>query len=87
MTRDDSLPVFTASEIGQHAYCARSWWLGKVKGYVPTHTPELDAGRKAHEEHGRLVVRSRRWQYLAYALLLLALLVAALGINLLLRGT
>jgi hypothetical protein len=86
MTKDDSLPVITASEIGQHAYCARSWWLGKVKGYAPANVSELDAGRRAHQDHGRLVVRSRRWQTVAYTLLLLAPLVAAVGIALSVRG-
>ncbi|MBM4431697.1 MAG: hypothetical protein FJ026_15335 [Chloroflexi bacterium] len=86
MARDSSAPVITASEIGQHAYCARSWWLGRVKGYAPANVADLEAGRRGHEQHGRLVRHARRWQYLAYALLSLALVVAVVAIGLLARG-
>jgi hypothetical protein len=86
MTDEGSGPVITASEIGQHAFCARSWWLSRVKGYPSAHVREMASGRSAHRAHGRIVVRSHRLQRLAYALLFLAALVAALGIYLLTRG-
>jgi hypothetical protein len=81
-----TLPVIRASELGQHAYCARSWWLGRVKGYASAHTRELAWGRDAHQQHGRGVVRYQRLQLAAYALVGIAILVAAVGVYLLGRG-
>ena len=67
-------PMLTASEIGEYAYCRRSWWLHKVKGIDPRNAKELDEGTKAHVSHGRKV----RWytyaQQIALALLFLAVL-------------
>jgi hypothetical protein len=80
------VPVLTASEISQHAFCARSWWLGRVEGYPSAHVREMASGRSAHRAHGRTVVRLHRLQRLGYALLLLAVLVAVLGSYLLARG-
>jgi hypothetical protein len=78
------MPVIRASEIGQHAFCARSWWLGRVKGYASTHVEEMAGGRAAHWMHGRTVARYLRLQRLGQILLFLAALVA--GIYLLMRG-
>lgn len=85
MADEGSVPVITASEIGQHAFCARSWWLGRVQGYASAHVREMASGRSAHRAHGRTVVRSHRLQRLGYALLLAAL-VTVLGSYLLARG-
>lgn len=78
-------PVITASELGQHAFCARSWWLGRVKGYPSTHWQEMAAGQLAHQAHGGVVMRYHRLQSLAWVLLLAAAVVAAAGILLLVR--
>jgi len=79
-------PVIRASEIGQHAFCARSWWLGRVKGYRSAHIREMADGTAAHRTHGRLVMRYSRLQRLAYALLILAGLVGAVWLYLSVRA-
>jgi hypothetical protein len=86
MSRVDTSSIVRASEVGQHAYCARSWWLGRVKGYPSAHVQQMSVGRHAHRIHGRIVVRYQRLQRLAYAMLLLAALAAALGLCVLVRG-
>lgn len=71
-----------ASELGQFAYCARSWWLQRIVGIAPANVTELAAGTAAHAAHGRRV-------WLSGALRALALVVfalAALGLALLLLG-
>lgn len=80
------LPVIRASELGQHAYCARSWWLSRVKGYASAHTRELAAGRNAHAQHGRGVARALLLQRTAYVLLAAGLLLALVAITLHARG-
>jgi CRISPR/Cas system-associated exonuclease Cas4 (RecB family) len=67
--------VIRASELGEYAYCARAWWLGRVLGYRPANLEELAAGEAAHIQHGQKVVSSRRlqrWAYFALALAFLA---------------
>lgn len=81
-----SVPVLRASEVGQHAFCARSWWLGRVKGYASTHAQEMASGYDAHLAHGRAVVRYHHLQRLGYVLLAMAALAGALGIYLLIQG-
>jgi hypothetical protein len=86
MSEHRSAPVIAASELGQHAFCARSWWLGRVKGYPSAHWQEMAEGRAAHQEHGRVVVRYHLLQRLAVVLLVAAVLLAAVGIILVARG-
>ena len=78
--------VIRASELGQYAYCARAWWLGRVLGYRPANLERLAAGEAAHVRHGQQVVSSRRLQRWAYALLAVALLAGALLLVLALRS-
>ncbi|KPL15947.1 MAG: hypothetical protein AMJ93_16235 [Anaerolineae bacterium SM23_84] len=81
-----SRPTLTASEVGEHSFCARSWWLGRVKGYQSVHRQDMAAGRAAHRAHGYLVMRYHRLQRLAHVLLLLAAVVAVLAMYLAWRG-
>jgi hypothetical protein len=74
-TRDEWL---RASEIGHYTYCARAWWLQRVKGIQPDNTEALERGLALHAAHGRsvnTVLRQRRWAYglLAVALVCLVL--------------
>jgi CRISPR/Cas system-associated exonuclease Cas4 (RecB family) len=85
MTRKTS-QVIRASELGEYAYCARAWWLGRVLGYRPANLERLAAGEAAHLRHGQTVVSSRRLQRWAYALLALAVLAGALFLVLVLRS-
>ena len=78
--------IIRASEIGEYAYCARAWWLGRVLGYRPANLERLAAGEAAHVRHGQTVMSSRRLQRWAYVSLALALLAGALLLVLALRG-
>jgi len=85
MSERGSIPVISASELGQHAFCARSWWLERVKGYPSAHLQEMAYGQAAHQAHGDVVARYHRMQRLAYVMLALAVWMAALGIIFLAR--
>ncbi len=76
----DSERIVQASEVGLHAYCARAWWLNRVRGYAPANRAALQAGEAAHQTHGRAVVSYHRLQQAARVLLGLA---ALLGLILL----
>lgn len=78
--------VIRASELGQYAYCARAWWLGRVLGYRPANLERLAAGEAAHVRHGQKVVSSRRLRRWAYVSLALAVLAGVLLLWLALRG-
>ena len=64
--------ILRASEVGQHAYCARAWWLARRLKYRSSNIVELRHGTANHHAHGRSVLRYRRMRQLALALLLLA---------------
>jgi hypothetical protein len=66
--------IVRASEIGQYAYCARAWWLGRVQGYRSTNVAAMREGAGRHRSHGRSVAAYRLLQRLATVLLLLAVL-------------
>ena len=78
--------VIRASEIGQYLYCARSWWLGKVRGHRPSNVHDLGLGRTRHAAHGRVVISYQALRWLGYALLTLALMVGLLLAWFMLRG-
>lgn len=71
--------LIRASELGQYAYCARSWWLQQVAGAAPANTRALAAGTAAHAAHGRRVWLSSALRWAALALLLIAALIVAFG--------
>jgi hypothetical protein len=62
--------LLRASEIGNYAYCARSWWLSRVRGLPSAHLERMMVGEEKHRSHGRAVVASNRLERLAYLLLL-----------------
>ena len=70
MSQDD--PVIRASEISQYTFCARAWWLGRVKGYRSTNLAAMRQGEERHRDHGRAVASYHRLRLLALALLALA---------------
>ncbi len=78
--------VIRASELGQYAYCARAWWLGRVLGYRSANLENMAAGEAAHVRHGQKVVSSHRLRRWAYVSLALALLAGALLLALALRS-
>ncbi len=69
MSTDD---IIRASELGQYEYCARAWWLARVKGYPSANVSQMRAGLVRHRAHGRAVAGYRRLQWLAWALLFMA---------------
>ena len=68
-------PIIRASEIGQYAYCAHAWWMSSVEGLTSGHQREMAAGEATHQRHGQGVRRSLGLARLAYAVLLLAVVV------------
>ena len=68
--------VIRASEIGQWAYCQRAWWLAR-QGHENRNVAALQAGIQAHTAHGQNVAAAQRSRILAFALLLIGMLVLA----------
>jgi len=79
-------PIIRASEIGQYEFCARAWWLSRVKGYPSSHAVAMADGRNAHWQHGLLVQRAGRVRILGWALLVAAGLMALVAIYLVGKG-
>lgn len=65
-------PVVRASEISQYAFCARSWWLQRVRGYRSSNLAAMDWGAARHRTHGRSVMGYHLLRRLAVSLLVLA---------------
>jgi hypothetical protein len=72
--------IIRASELGRYVFCAHAWWLGSVQGQPSTHWREMATGEKVHRRHGRRVRASATLARLAYLLLVLAGLAAALAL-------
>jgi hypothetical protein len=72
--------VIRASELAQHRYCARAWWLEAVKGVPPSNTRELEQGEAAHRRHGRKVRLAGALRWAAAALIVLAAALALLAL-------
>jgi hypothetical protein len=64
--------IIRASEIGQHAFCARAWWLARVKGYRSVNVAAMREGTAQHHSHGRAVESFYLLQRVAVVLLVLA---------------
>lgn len=78
--------IIRASEIGEYAYCARSWWLHRVQGVSSSNVAALQSGQQAHDQHGRGVASFHRQRRLALILAVLAAMVAVAAIGLALAG-
>jgi hypothetical protein len=72
MRLDSRDEVIRASEIGQYAFCARAWWLGRVKGYRSANVGAMRRGTARHRRHGRAVEGYHLLRRVAVVLLLLA---------------
>lgn len=75
-------PTISASEVGDYAYCARSWWLKRVRK-VRVESPAATEGDHVHAAAGQIVatvvLADRAVRFLVWAMLVAgALLLAAL---------
>lgn len=66
-----------ASEIGSFLFCRRAWWY-QQSGYESDNQAELLSGTKIHEQHGREVLAAGLFRWAGYAVLLIALILAAI---------
>jgi hypothetical protein len=64
--------VIRASELAQYAFCARAWWLGRIKGWRSSNVEAMQQGVARHRAHGRAVEGYHRLRRLALTLLMLA---------------
>jgi hypothetical protein len=78
MARND---IVRASDVGTYVFCARAWWLHRVKGCQPSSQWAMERGETVHLAHGRSVASSVRLKRLAIALLALALVAGLLAIG------
>ncbi len=76
----DSSSILRASEIGQYAYCARAWWLARVKGYPSANVAAMQRGTEGHRAHGRTVEAYHRWHRIAIGLIALGGVLLLLGL-------
>jgi len=72
--------IIRASEIGQYDFCAKAWWLGSIEGVQPSNVRELQAGTRAHAEHGRQVQRAAQLQMVAIGLVVLGVIVLVVAL-------
>ena len=61
-----------ASEIGIYLFCQRAWWYQR-QGVESDNIPQMAAGSQAHVAHSRAVMTAGCLRYVAYGLLLVAL--------------
>lgn len=79
---DTDLPVIRASEINEYAFCARAWWLARVRGLEPDNTVGLAQGTAGHKRYGVILFIAIWMRRVAIALIAMALL---LSVSLLIR--
>lgn len=66
-----------ASEIATYLYCQRAWWFER-QGIESENQASLAAGAHLHARHGRSQMIGGCLRWFAYALLLLALILATI---------
>ncbi len=71
-----SRKTLRASEIGEFAFCQRAWWYRRL-GFQSLNEGRQRVGTLRHRRHGREVLLAGCLRALGYALLLLAVVVAA----------
>lgn len=69
-----------ASELGAYLFCQRAWWY-QINGQPSQNLGEMAAGSELHLRHGRAALGVGCLRAVAYALLLLALILAAVHIT------
>lgn len=66
-----------ASEIGTYLYCQRAWWF-QLHGHTSDNQADLVVGHELHDRHGRTVIATGCIRALAYAFLLLAVVLVTI---------
>jgi hypothetical protein len=66
-----------ASEIATYLYCQRAWWFQR-QGIESENQASIVGGTNLHARHGRSLIIGGCLRWLAYALLLLALILATI---------
>jgi hypothetical protein len=74
------MKIIRASDIGAYIYCRRAWWYQR-QGIQSTNLEELARGSEMHYQHGRRVLVSGCVRVMAYAMLLLALILMAVYVT------
>ena len=69
-----------ASEIGTFLFCERAWWYNR-RGEESQNLDEMVAGTELHYRHGRAALGASCLRFIAYGLLLLALVLMAIYIT------
>jgi CRISPR/Cas system-associated exonuclease Cas4 (RecB family) len=69
-----------ASEISTYLYCQRAWWYQR-QGVQSENQVELAGGTELHEHHGRIVMAAGCLRVLAYALLLVSLVLLTIYVT------
>jgi hypothetical protein len=69
-----------ASEIGAYLFCQRAWWYTKT-GVPGENVAEMAAGSELHLRHGHKALKLSCLRWLAYILLVIALVVMAVYIT------
>lgn len=65
-----------ASEIGEYLYCQRAWWYRR-QGEASANVQELAHGSRMHLRHGLGLQLTTWFRFLAYALIVSAVLLLA----------
>ncbi len=71
------MQTIRASDISTYLFCERAWWY-QHQGIESANIAELASGSELHQQHGRAVLTSGLLRALAYALLLIALILLAI---------
>jgi hypothetical protein len=66
-----------ASDIGSYLYCRRAWWY-RLNGQESANQAEMAAGTELHRRHGRQVLQAGLMRSLAWLVLLIAIILAAI---------
>jgi hypothetical protein len=78
MEPDSARHYIRASDVGEFAFCARAWWLHRVRGIPYPDSKRLAIGRTQHYRHGMLVTAAIWARKAGVGLLIAALALAAL---------
>jgi len=66
-----------ASEVSTFLFCKRAWWYNK-RGEISENLDQMAAGTDLHYQHGRAAMGVSCLRAIAFALLLLSLVVLAI---------